>query len=94
MYLYVLDLVSNIILFHAAFPNRFELKPLIATVRDAVTGDLILPQVIEAAKSNPEGGFVEYYFDDPDRRHRPRRPSQGGLRPPIHRSTQFLAGAR
>ena len=30
-----------------------------------MTGELILPQVIEAAKSNPEGGFVEYYFDDP-----------------------------
>jgi len=30
-----------------------------------VTGELILPQVIEAAKNNPEGGFVEYYFDDP-----------------------------
>ena len=66
VYLYVLDLVSNIILFHAAFPNRFELKPLIATVQDTVTGEFILPQVIEAAKSNPEGGFVEYYFDDPN----------------------------
>ena len=65
VYLYVLDLTSNIITFHGAFPDRFELRPLIATVRDVVTGELILPQVIEAAKSNPEGGFVEYYFDDP-----------------------------
>ena len=65
VYLYVLDLASNIILFHGAFPDRFELRPLIPTVRDVVTGELILPQVIEAAKSNPEGGFVEYYFDDP-----------------------------
>ena len=65
VYLYVLDLTSNIILFHGAFPDRFELRPLVATVRDVVTGELILPQVIEAAKSNPEGGFVEYYFDDP-----------------------------
>ena len=65
VYLYVLDLTSNIILFHGAFPDRFELRPLIATVRDAVTGELVLPQVIEAAKSSPEGGFVEYYFDDP-----------------------------
>ena len=65
VYLYILDLTSNIILFHGAFPNRYELRPLIPTVRDAVTGKLILPQVIEAAKSNPEGGFVEYYFDDP-----------------------------
>ena len=66
VYLYVLDLTSNIILFHGAFPDKYELRPLVATVRDVVTGELILPQVIEAAKSNPEGGFVEYYFDDPD----------------------------
>ena len=65
VYLYVLDLNSNVIMFHAAFPNRFELRPLVPTVRDAVTGEFILPQVIEAAKSGPEGGFVEYYFDDP-----------------------------
>ena len=65
VYLYILDLTSNIITFHGAFPDRFELRPLIATVRDVVTGELILPQVIEAAKSNPEGGFVEYHFDDP-----------------------------
>ena len=65
VYLYVLDLTSNIILFHGAFPDRYELRPLVATVRDIVTGELILPQVLEAAKNNPEGGFVEYYFDDP-----------------------------
>ena len=65
VYLYVLDLNSNVITFHAAFPDRFELKPLIPTVRDAVTGELILPQVIAAAKSSPDGGFVDYYFDDP-----------------------------
>ena len=65
VYLYVLDLNSNTILVHGAFPDRFEFRPLVATVRDAVTGEFILPQVIDAAKSNPEGGFVEYYFDDP-----------------------------
>ena len=65
VYLYVLDLTSNVILFHGAYPDRFELRPLVATVRDAVTGELVLPQVIEAAQSSPEGGFVEYYFDDP-----------------------------
>ena len=65
VYLYVLDLTSNIILFHGAFPDRFEWRPLVATVRDAVTGELILPQVIEAAQNNPEGGFLRYYFDDP-----------------------------
>ena len=65
VYLYVLDTVTNIISFHAAFPDRFENRPLVPTVRDAVTGELILPQVIAAAKSGPEGGFVEYHFDDP-----------------------------
>ena len=66
VYIYVLDLVSNIIIFHAAFPDKYEYRPLIPTVTDAVTGEFILPQVIEAAKDNPEGGFVEYYFDDPN----------------------------
>ena len=69
VYLYILDRTSNVILFHGAFPDRFELKPLVPTVRDVVTGKLVLPQVIEAAISSPEGGFVEYHFDDPtDRR--------------------------
>ena len=66
VYLYALDLSSNIILFHGAFPDRFENRPLQATVTDAVTGRLILPQVLEAAASHPEGGFVEYHFDDPN----------------------------
>ena len=65
VYLYVLDLTSNLIMFHGAFPDRYEFRPLVATVRDAVTGKLVLPQVIEAAKSSPEGGFVQYFFDDP-----------------------------
>ena len=65
VYLYVLDLTSNIILFHGANPDRYELRPLVPTVRDVVTEELILPQVIAAATNNPEGGFVEYYFDDP-----------------------------
>ena len=66
VYLYVLDLPSNLTMFHGAFPDRYELLPLEAPVRDAVTGELVLPQVIEAAKSSPEGGFVQYFFDDPD----------------------------
>ena len=65
VYLYILDRTTDAILFHGAFPNRFELRPLTPTVRDAVTGELILPRVLDAAKSSPEGGFVEYYFDDP-----------------------------
>ena len=65
VYLYVLDLNTNIITFHAAFPDRFENRPLVPTVKDVRTGQYILPQVIDAAKSSPEGGFVDYYFDDP-----------------------------
>ena len=65
VYFYVLDLTSNLIMFHGAFPNRYELLPLRPIARDVVTGELVLPQVIEAAKSSPEGGFLEYHFDDP-----------------------------
>ena len=65
VYLYILEIPSQVIFFHAAFPGRFELRPLVPTVRDAVTGEFVLPQVLEAAASDPEGGFVEYHFDDP-----------------------------
>ena len=65
VYLYVLERTSNVILFHGAFPNRYEFRPLVPLARDAVTGELVLPQVLEAATSDPEGGFVVYHFDDP-----------------------------
>ncbi len=65
VYLYVLDLNTNIITFHAAFPDRFENRPLVPTVKDIHTGQYVLPRVIDAAKSGPEGDFVEYHFDDP-----------------------------
>ena len=65
VYLYVLDTVTDVILFHAGFPDRYEYLPLVPIARDVVTGELVLPQVIAAAKSSPEGGFVEYHFDDP-----------------------------
>ena len=65
VYLYVLELTSDIVLFHGAFPDIFEFQPLVGIARDGVTGELILPQVLEAATSSPEGGFVEYFYDDP-----------------------------
>ena len=65
VYLYVLDRANNTVLFHATEPDRVELHPLIGRARDGVTGELILPQVLAAATSNPEGGFVQYYYDDP-----------------------------
>ena len=64
VYLFVMN-SSGYTLFHGAFPDKYEFQTPTATLRDAVTGKLILPQLIEAAKSSPEGGFVEYYFDDP-----------------------------
>ena len=67
VYLYIWNLTSQLILFHAGFPERYELTPLYPPrARDAVTGEPILPQLVEAANSGPEGGFVEYHFDDPN----------------------------
>jgi hypothetical protein len=65
VYLYVWNLTSQLILFHAAFPDTYELQPLVPVARDAVTGELILPQLIKAAE-RPEGDFVVYHFDDPN----------------------------
>ena len=65
VYLYVWDLTSRIIVFHAGFPDTYAFRPLRPVARDAVTGEFILPRLIEAANSGPEGGFVEYHFDDP-----------------------------
>ncbi len=65
VYLYVWNLVSETIVFHAGFPNTYEFRPLRPVARDSMTGEFILPQLIEAANSGPEGGFVEYHFDDP-----------------------------
>ncbi|MCY4429439.1 MAG: hypothetical protein OXC11_03480, partial [Rhodospirillales bacterium] len=65
VYLFVID-PTGYVLFHGAFPERFELQTPTDTLRDAVTGELILPKIIEAATRDVEtGGFVEYHFDDP-----------------------------
>ena len=64
VYIYVVDRISNIIVFHGAFPDRFELRPP-GISRDAVTGELIIDQVNAAATSGPEGDFWNYHFDNP-----------------------------
>ena len=64
-YLFIMD-GTGYTYFHGAFPEKYELQAPTQTLRDAVTDELILPQIIEAAASNPEGGFVEYHFDNPD----------------------------
>ena len=63
VYIYILD-TSGYVWFHGAFPHLYEFT-IGGRARDAVTGKLILPQVIEAAQSDPEGAFIEYHFDDP-----------------------------
>ncbi len=64
VYLFVMD-PDGYTHLHAAFPDRFEFQKPTDTLRDEVTGELILPQIIEVAEK-PEGGFVQYYFDNPD----------------------------
>ena len=64
VYVHIVDRISNVILFHGAFPNRLELQPPGIT-RDNVTGELVFDQLVAAATSSPEGGFWEYHFDDP-----------------------------
>ena len=65
IYLFIMESTGYTI-FHGAFPNRFEFQRPTDTLRDEVTGELILPQIIKAATDNPDGGFVTYYFDNPD----------------------------
>ena len=64
VYLAVLRADSKLILFHGAFPNRFEYRRG-GISRDVVTGELIVDQLIRAANSSPDGGFWQYHFDDP-----------------------------
>ncbi|MCY4585133.1 MAG: hypothetical protein OXB98_03755, partial [Bryobacterales bacterium] len=64
VYLFVFDPVHGYTIFHGAFPDRFEYR-VTGTARDAVTGELILPQILAAAQQEG-GGFVEYHFDNPD----------------------------
>ena len=64
-YLFIMD-GTGYTYFHGAFPEKYELRAPTQTLRDAVTGELILPQIIAAAQSSEEGGFVEYHFDNPD----------------------------
>ena len=65
VYLFVMDR-TGYTLFHGAFPDRFELQTPTDTLRDAVTGELILPKIIAAATENAAGAFVQYHFDNPD----------------------------
>ena len=64
VYVAIMDRASRIITLHGGFPDRFELRRGgIAT--DIATGELVVDQLIAAAESSPDGGFWEYYFDNP-----------------------------
>ena len=64
VYLFTVDR-NRYIWFHAAFPNLYEFQ-VGGRARDAVTGEILMQKIIDAALSNPEeGAFVEYHFDDP-----------------------------
>ena len=64
VYLAAMERATKLILFHGAFPDRFELRHG-GIFRGVVTGELIVEQLIAAAESSPEGGFWQYHFDDP-----------------------------
>ena len=64
VYVAVMERASRLIVFHGAFPDRFEFRHGGIT-RDAVTGELIVDRLIAAAESGPEGGFWLYHFDNP-----------------------------
>ena len=64
VYLALMERISRQILFHGAFPDRFEQRRG-GISRDAVTGELIVEQLIAAAESGPDGGFWQYHFDNP-----------------------------
>ena len=64
IYLYLLD-TTGYVWFHGAFPQQFEFIVATGKYKDAVTGEPILFNIIEAARENPEGAFTEYHFDDP-----------------------------
>ena len=64
VYIAIMERVSRIITLHGGFPDRFEFRQGgIAT--DSATGELVVDQLVRAAESGPDGGFWEYYFDNP-----------------------------
>jgi len=64
VYVAVMERASRLIVFHGAFPDRFEFRRG-GIARDAATGELVVEQLIRAAESGPQGGFWLYHFDNP-----------------------------
>ena len=65
VYVAVMERASRLIVFHGAFPDRFEFRQG-GVARDTATGELVVEQLIGAAESGPQGGFWLYHFDNPD----------------------------
>ena len=57
VYLAIMELASEQILFHGAFPDRFELRPA-GIARDVATGELVLEQLISAAERGAGRGLL------------------------------------
>lgn len=64
MYVTMQDPDTGLILFHGAFPDRFELRRG-GISRDVATGELVFDQLVAAARRSDEGGFWLYHFDNP-----------------------------
>ena len=64
VYVAVMERASRLIVFHGAFPDRFEFRQG-GIARDVATGELVVEQLIRAAESGPQGGFWLYHFDNP-----------------------------
>ena len=64
VYVGITERASELIVFHGAFPDRFELRQG-GVATDVATGELVFDQLIAAAESGPEGGFWLYHFDSP-----------------------------
>ena len=64
VYIAVMERASRLIMFHGAFPDRFELRRG-GIARDIATGELVVEQLVAAAESGPEGGYWLYHFDNP-----------------------------
>ena len=64
VYLGITEYSSKLIVFHGAFPDRFEFRRA-GISRDIATGELVFDQLVAAAESGPEGGYWLYHFDSP-----------------------------
>ena len=65
IYIYIWDLERDIILFHAGFPDRYELQRLEPQAVNKLTGNYVLDE-LKALLEKDEEGFLDYSFDDPD----------------------------